>query len=47
VVPKLKVNGPPRPSFARAASIVAALASPTSTPPVFAGPSGTPASDVT
>ncbi len=38
-------NGPPRPSFARAASIAAAAASPAAIPPAFAGPSGTAASD--
>jgi hypothetical protein len=44
-VPKTKVNGPPRPSFVRAASIAAAAASPAAIPPVFAAPSGTEPSE--
>ncbi len=39
------MNGPKRPSFARAASMVAAADSPSAMPRAFAGPSGTVASD--
>ena len=47
VVPITGVNGPNRPSFARAASIVAAVAAPSAIPRDFAprGMSGTAASD--
>src|SRR5215207_7851108 len=45
-VPVVKPGAPNRPSFARATSIAAAAASPTAIPPVFAGPSGIPATDV-
>jgi hypothetical protein len=43
--PNTNVNDPPRPSFARAASIAAAAASPAAIPPASAGPSGIAASD--
>jgi hypothetical protein len=44
-VPSTTVNDPNRPSFARAASMAAAVASPTAMPPAFAGPSSIAASD--